>query len=80
MAEPKPFRPRVFLFRLLAGVFIAEMVLLSASIWRCSYIRVGEPTRLSERCPKIGDRATELFTLATSTILSLLIDPHNSHD
>lgn len=77
MAEPRPFRPRVFLFRTLAAIFMAEIVLILVAMLDC-----GRPkeTAFAERCPHLGQRAQELFTLATSTVLSLLIDPSNSHD
>ena len=69
-----PFRPKPFLFRLLVAIFLAEFLVIGYSIYRCGQIRPGEPTALVERCPKIGDRTQEMFTLATATILSLLTD------
>ena len=74
MASPRPFRPKPFLFRLLGAVFAAEFIIIGFSIYRCAQIGPGEPTLLAERCPKIGDRTQEMFTLATATILSLLTD------
>ena len=32
----KPFRPEVFLFRLLAGIFAWEAMLLGYSFWACA--------------------------------------------
>ncbi len=77
MSEPRPrfpFRPKPFLFRLLGAIFLAEFLVIGYSIYRCGQIQPGEPTALVERCPKIGDRTQEMFTLATATILSLLTD------
>lgn len=69
-----PFRPKPFLFRLLGAVFLAEFLIIGYSIYRCGQVEPGEPVPLVERCPKIGDRTQEMFTLATATILSLLTD------
>ena len=69
-----PFRPKPFLFRLLGAIFLAEFLVIGYSIYRCGQVEPGEPTALVERCPKIGDRTQEMFTLATATILSLLTD------
>ncbi len=77
MSEPQrrfPFRPKPFLFRLLGAIFLAEFLVIGYSIYRCGQIKPGEPALLAERCPKIGDRTQEMFTLATATILSLLTD------
>ena len=68
------FRPKPFLFRLLGAVFLAEFMIIGFSIYRCAQVEPGEPTLLADRCPKIGDRTQEMFTLATATILSLLTD------
>ena len=70
----QPFRPKPFLFRLLGAIFLAEFLFLGYGIYRCGEIRPGEPKELSKRCPEIGERAQEIFTLATATILSLLTD------
>jgi len=69
-----PFRPKPFLFRLLGAIFLAEFLLIGYGIYRCGEIRPGEPVEFTKRCPKIGDRTQEMFTLATATILSLLTD------
>jgi len=69
-----PFRPKPFLFRLLGAIFFAEFLFIGYGLYRCGEIRPGEPVDFAERCPKIGDRTQEMFTLATATILSLLTD------
>ena len=69
-----PFRPKPFLFRLLGAVFLAEFLVIGYSIYRCGEVRNDEPVPLVERCPKLGARTQEMFTLATATILSLLTD------
>ncbi len=77
MPEPQPrfpFRPKPFLFRLLGAIFLAEFLVIGYSIYRCGEVRPGEPVAFAERCPSIGSRTQEMFTLATATILSLLTD------
>lgn len=69
-----PFRPKPFLFRLLGAIFLAEFLVIGYSIYRCGQINPGESTVLAERCPEVGKRTQEMFTLATATILSLLTD------
>jgi hypothetical protein len=70
-----PFRARPFLFRMLGGVFLAEFILLGYSLHRCATVAPGKVAMsLQARCPSIGDRAQEMFTLSTATVLSLLTD------
>ena len=73
----KPFRPEVFLFRMLACIFLWEGALLAFSFVKCSEPNVrteGEPviTLLSDRCPRLGQRAENIFEIAIATTLSLL--------
>lgn len=56
---------------------MAEIALILIAMFNCARPR---DTVFAERCPHLGQRSQELFTLATSTVLSLLIDPNNSHD
>ena len=69
----RPFRPRVFLFRTLVGIFLVEAIFLGFSFWKCSIVIPGKPVPLlTERCPKLGSRSQELFSIAIATVLSLL--------
>jgi len=72
---PRPFRPRVFLMRMLAIIFLAEFVALMLSFRVCTdgnmSGREAEQT-ITERCPSIGSRSQELFAVAIATTLSLL--------
>ena len=70
----KPFRPQIFLFRLLAAIFLWEGLLLVYSFYACSHPMLGVETRvlLSERCPRLGQRAENVFEIAIATTLSLL--------
>lgn len=72
---PKPFRPRVFLFRMLAVIFFAELATLLFAFNKCTASdmtgREAEQT-IKERCPEIGNRTEQLFGVAVATTLSLL--------
>ena len=69
----KPFRARVFLFRMLACIFIAEAGFLAFAFVKCSTPLPGKPAPLvNERCPKLGERSETLFVAAISVTLSLL--------
>ena len=70
----KDFRPQVFLFRLLAGIFLWEGILLAWSFQLCARPQydAGKSVLLTERCPRIGQRAENMFEIAIATTLSLL--------
>ena len=73
MSGPAPFRPRVFLYRTLVGIFLVEALFLGFAFWKCSIVIPGQPVPLlAERCPKLGSRSQELFSIAVATVLSLL--------
>ena len=71
VTELRPFRPQLFLFRMLAAIFAIEAGLLTYSFIACSQ---GLPVQmaLTERCPRIGQRAENIFEIAIATTLSLL--------
>ena len=73
MKEIRPFRQRVFLLRVLVGIFLVESFFLAFAFWKCSTPIPGKPVPLlAERCPSIGQRTQELFGVAVATTLSLL--------
>ena len=73
MAEPRPFQPQLFLFRMLAAIFVAEAGFLAFAFVKCSQPMPGSPVPLvNERCPKLGERSETLFVAAITTTLSLL--------
>lgn len=73
MSAPRPFRPKVFLFRVLVGIFITEAGFLAFAFWKCSEVIPGKAVPMvAERCPAIGQRTQELFGVAVATTLSLL--------
>ena len=69
----KPFQPQLFLFRMLAAIFLAEAGFLAFAFVKCSQPIPGNPVPLvNERCPKLGERSETLFIAAITTTLSLL--------
>ena len=69
----KPFRRDVFLFRMLGTIFAVEASFLAFAFWKCSIPIPGQPVPMvSERCPKLGERAETLFVAAVATTLNLL--------
>ena len=74
----RPFRPKIFLFRMLAVIFVVEASFLGLAFWQCGKRLPGQPVPLvAERCPKLGDRAESLFLAAIATTLSLLTGAEN---
>ena len=73
MKDQRPFRPKIFLYRMLAAIFVAEATFLGFAFWTCSRPVKGDslPT-ITDRCPKLGERAETLFVAAVATTLSLL--------
>ena len=79
----KPFRPQVFLFRMLATIFAVEAGFLAFGFYQCSRPIPGQVAPMvSERCPDLGERAETLFVAAVATTLSLLggsaVNPQSS--
>ena len=73
MGEPRPFRTKVFLLRMLACIFLAEASFLAFAFSKCARSIENDPdATVVSKCPKIGDRAETLFVAAISTTLSLL--------
>ena len=73
--RPTPFRPRVFLFRMLAVIFFAELATLLFAFSKCTASDMTGPEAeqtIRERCPDIGNRTEQLFGVAVATTLSLL--------
>ena len=76
--DPRPFRTKVFLYRMLAGIFIVEAGFLGFAFVKCAQsIERNPDATVASKCPKIGDRAETLFIAAISTTLSLLTGAQN---
>ena len=71
MPDARPFRAKVFLFRMLASIFVVEALFLAYAFYQCSQPTSDAP-RLIERCPKLGEKSETLFVAAVSVTLSLL--------
>ena len=75
LSEPRPFRSKVFLFRMLGCIFFVEAVFLGFAFYSCKQLifkESGSGATVANRCPKVGDRAETLFVAAVATTLSLL--------
>ena len=70
MKEQRPFRPKIFLFRMLAAIFLTEAAFLGFAFWACS--QTGPNQTVIQRCPKLSEKSESLFIAAVATTLSLL--------
>ena len=78
LSEPRPFRAKVFLFRMLAVIFFVEASFLGFAFVKCAQFIENTPgATVGNRCPQIRDRAETLFIAAVSTTLSLLTGADN---
>jgi hypothetical protein len=69
----RPFRPQLFLYRALAGIFIVQAGMLGFALWRCAEVRPEDANHaLAQRCPTLGDRFEATGNVAIATVLSLL--------
>lgn len=59
----RPFRAQVFLYRMLASIFVVEAAFLAIAFAKCKTL---------SQCPQLGDRSESLFVAAIATTLSLL--------
>ena len=67
------FRPIVFLYRMLLGVFIAEAAFLAFSFHTCGKLAFQQPEQsIQEHCPRLSERAENLFGVSIATVLSLM--------
>ena len=69
----RPFRPQLFLYRALIGIFIVQGSMLGFALWRCAEVRPEDVNHaLAQRCPTLGDRFESTGNVAIATVLSLL--------
>ena len=58
---------------MLGTIFAVEALFLGFSFWACSQPVPGDPLPMvTDRCPKLGERAETLSVAAVATTLSLL--------
>ena len=71
--QPRDFRPLPFLYRTLIGIFIVEAVFLGFSFTACRDMALKVPPKtIQEHCPRLGERAENLFGISIATVLSLM--------
>lgn len=66
----KPFRPELFIMRMLAVIFAVQACFLAVMISKCP--SGGDGLYLQEDCPRLAARSHEVFQIAIATCLSLL--------
>ena len=69
---PRPFRAKVFLFRSLAAIFAVHMSFGAYALVKCGEYARERQVAVNEECPEVSQRISELFSVATATVLSLL--------
>ena len=73
LSPQREFRPLPFLYRTLIGIFIVEAVFLGLSFTACRDLALKNPPKtIQEHCPRIGERAENLFGISIATVLSLM--------
>jgi len=68
----RPFRTKVFLLRSLAAVFAVHMGLGTYALVKCGEYARERGVAVNQECPEVAQRISELFSVATATVLSLL--------
>ena len=76
--KPPAFRAKVFLFRALAAVFAVHMGFAGYALVKCGEYASERDVTVSEECPEVAQRISELFSVATATVLSLLSAEYGS--
>ena len=72
----RPFRPQVFLFRTLVGIFIVQASLLAFSFTKCVEVSQDRGTLIREECPSLSEKAEGMTNVMIATVLSLLVGSH----
>ena len=73
LSPRREFRPLPFLYRTLIGIFIVEAVFLMFSFTACRDMALKNPPKtIQEHCPRLGERAENLFGISIATVLSLM--------
>ena len=68
------FRPLPFLYRMLLGIFVTEALFLGFTFSACKDLALNSkpPKTVQEHCPRLGERAENLFGISIATVLSLM--------
>ena len=58
---------------MLLGIFVVEAVFLGFSFKTCTDLAMQNPQKtVQEHCPRLGERAENLFGISIATVLSLM--------
>lgn len=66
------FRPLVFLYRMLVGIFVMEAFFLAFTYKGCVDMQRRSGENIQEICPRLAERSDNLFGVAIATVLSLM--------
>jgi hypothetical protein len=68
------FKTLPFLYRMLLGIFVVEALFLGFSFHACKDLAMhSKPAKtVQEHCPRLGERAENLFGISIATVLSLM--------
>ena len=66
------FRPLVFLYRMLLGIFLVEAFFLAVTYSGCMDMQKNSGDNIQEICPRLAERSDNLFGVAIATVLSLM--------
>ena len=73
LSPQREFRPLPFLYRTLVGIFAVEALFLGFSFVSCRDLALKNPPKtIQEHCPRIGERAENLFGISIASVLSLM--------
>ena len=72
----RPFRPQVFLFRTLVGIFIVQASVIAFSFSKCANIAEKREVRVTDECPNLSEKAESMTNVMIATVLSLLVGSH----
>ena len=59
---------------MLLGIFVVEAIFLGFSFQSCKELALNTqpPKTIQEHCPRLGERAENLFGISIATVLSLM--------
>ena len=68
------FKTLPFLYKMLLGIFVVEALFLGFSFQACKDLAMhSKPAKtVQEHCPRLGERAENLFGISIATVLSLM--------
>lgn len=61
-----------YLLKLLTAVFVMQWLVVCSGVALCAFGPNNSDAMVTERCPNVGKRVENIFTLSIATVLSLL--------